>query len=511
MTDRLAPPTDSMPAVSPLSAPDAPASPWAEDPALAGRNRLVISLLLVSAFVVILNETIMSVALPVLMKDLDIAAEAAQWLTTAFMLTMAVVIPITGFLLQRFNTRPVFLAAMALFSAGTFISAMAPGFEILLAGRVIQASGTAIMMPLLMTTVLNLVPPATRGRTMGNISIVISVAPAIGPTISGLILSVLDWRWMFWIVLPIAVGSLVLGFLKIPNVTEPRKAPIDVFSVILSAFAFGGLVYGLSSIGGHGASEGGMPTWLPLAVGVVALAAFILRQILLARREKALLDLRVFRSSTFSVAIAMLAISMMALFGTLIILPLYTQNVLGLNTLSTGLLLLPGGLLMGILAPFVGRIYDRFGPRVLLIPGSIIVSAAFWGMTLFTATTAWGWVLAAHVTMSLGLALLFTPLFTAGLASLTPKLYSHGSAVVGTVQQLAGAAGTALFVSVMTAQALTLSGGNAPSAVDTAGGIHSAIMYGAFISLAAIAISFFVKAPAQSSAEGVHDAMPAGH
>ncbi|WP_084605971.1 DHA2 family efflux MFS transporter permease subunit [Agreia bicolorata] len=511
MTDHLAPPTDSLPAVAASTHHDAPGSPWASDPALAGRNRLVISLLLVSAFVVILNETIMSVALPVLMKDLDIAAEAAQWLTTAFMLTMAVVIPITGFLLQRFNTRPVFLAAMALFSAGTFISAMAPGFEVLLAGRVIQASGTAIMMPLLMTTVLNLVPPATRGRTMGNISIVISVAPAIGPTISGLILSVLDWRWMFWIVLPIAVGSLVLGFLKIPNVTEPRKAPIDVFSVILSAFAFGGLVYGLSSIGGHGTTEGGMPGWLPLVVGVVALAAFILRQVMLARREKALLDLRVFRSSTFSVAIAMLAISMMALFGTLIILPLYTQNVLGLNTLSTGLLLLPGGLLMGVLAPFVGRIYDRFGPRVLLIPGSIIVSAAFWGMTLFTATTGWGWVLAAHVTMSLGLALLFTPLFTAGLASLTPKLYSHGSAVVGTVQQLAGAAGTALFVSVMSAQAIALSGGGTPSAVDTAGGIHVAIMYGAFISLAAIAISFFVKAPAQPSAEGAHDAMPAGH
>jgi DHA2 family lincomycin resistance protein-like MFS transporter len=515
VTDRLAPPTDSIPVAAQRDAPavhDAPASPWASDPALAGRNRLVISLLLVSAFVVILNETIMSVALPVLMKDLEIAADAAQWLTTAFMLTMAVVIPITGFLLQRLNTRPVFLAAMALFSAGTFISAMAPGFEVLLAGRVIQASGTAIMMPLLMTTVLNLVPPATRGRTMGNISIVISVAPAIGPTISGLILSVLDWRWMFWIVLPIAVGSLVLGFLKIPNVTEPRKAPLDVFSVILSAFAFGGLVYGLSSISGHGASEGGMPTWAPLAVGIVALAAFILRQISLARREKALLDLRVFRSGTFSVAIAMLAISMMALFGTLIILPIYTQSVLGLSTLSTGLLLLPGGLLMGILAPFVGRIYDRFGPRVLLVPGSIIVSAAFWGMTLFTATTAWGWVLAAHVTMSLGLALLFTPLFTAGLASLTPKLYSHGSAVVGTVQQLAGAAGTALFVSVMSAQAIALSGGGDPSPVDTAGGIHVAILSGAFISLAAVAISFFVKTPAQSeSPEGVHDAMPAGH
>jgi DHA2 family lincomycin resistance protein-like MFS transporter len=491
------------------TAPAAPASPWAEDPALAGRNRLVISLLLVSAFVVILNETIMSVALPVLMTDLDIAADAAQWLTTAFMLTMAVVIPITGFLLQRFNTRPVFLAAMTLFSAGTLISAMAPGFEVLLGGRVIQASGTAIMMPLLMTTVLNLVPPATRGRTMGNISIVISVAPAIGPTISGLILSVLDWRWMFWIVLPIALASLVLGFFKVPNVTEPRKAPLDVLSVILSAFAFGGLVFGLSSLGGESAG-GGMPGWVPLVVGVVALAAFILRQISLARHEKALLDLRVFRASTFTVAIAMLAISMIALFGTLIILPIYTQSVLGLSTLSTGLLLLPGGLLMGVLAPFVGRIYDRFGPRVLLIPGSIIVSAAFWGMTFFTATTAWGWVLAAHITMSLGLALLFTPLFTAGLASLTPKLYSHGSAVVGTIQQLAGAAGTALFVSVMSSQAIALSGGAEPSAADTAGGIHVAILSGAFISLAAIVISFFVKAPA--AVEGApRDAMPMGH
>ncbi|CAD5990163.1 DHA2 family efflux MFS transporter permease subunit [Agreia sp. COWG] len=515
MTDRLAPPTDSIPAVAPTALPaahasqGAPASPWASDPALAGRNRLVISLLLVSAFVVILNETIMSVALPVLMKDLEITAEAAQWLTTAFMLTMAVVIPITGFLLQRFNTRPVFLVAMALFSLGTFTSAMAPGFEVLLGGRVVQAMGTAIMMPLLMTTVLNLVPPATRGRTMGNISIVISVAPAIGPTVSGLILSVFDWRFMFWLVLPIALGALVLGFLKIPNVTEPRKAPLDVFSVILSAFAFGGLVFGLSSLGGESAA-GGMPGWLPLVVGIVALAAFILRQVMLARNEKALLDLRVFRSGTFSVAIAMLAISMMALFGTLIILPIYTQSVLGLSTLSTGLLLLPGGLLMGILAPFVGRIYDKAGPRVLLVPGSIIVSAAFWGMTLFTATTAWGWVLAAHVGMSLGLALLFTPLFTAGLASLTPKLYSHGSAVVGTVQQLAGAAGTALFVSVMSSQAAALAGGNVPDAVDTAGGIHAAILCGAIISLAAIVISFFVKTPVQ--AEGADaTSVPMGH
>ena len=175
------------------------------------RNKLVIVLLLVSAFVVILNETIMGVALPHLMADLDISASAAQWLTTAFMLTMAVVIPVTGYLLQRLNTRPVFILAMSLFSAGTLISALAPGFAMLVIGRIVQASGTAIMMPLLMTTVMTLVPPESRGRTMGNISIVISVAPAIGPTISGLILSVLEWRWLFLLVLPIALCALALG------------------------------------------------------------------------------------------------------------------------------------------------------------------------------------------------------------------------------------------------------------------------------------------------------------
>jgi DHA2 family lincomycin resistance protein-like MFS transporter len=178
---------------------------------LDARNKLVIGLLLVSAFVVILNETIMSVAVPVLMADLRIPASSAQWLTTAFMLTMAVVIPITGFLLQRFHTRSIFLAAMTFFSMGTLVSALAPGFEVLVVGRVVQATGTAIMMPLLMTTVMTLVPPASRGKTMGNISIVMSVAPAIGPSISGLIISGLDLRWMYWLVLPFAIGALNLG------------------------------------------------------------------------------------------------------------------------------------------------------------------------------------------------------------------------------------------------------------------------------------------------------------
>ena len=465
----------------------------AAEKALGARNRLVITLLLISTFVVILNETIMGVALPRLMSDLRITASAAQWLTSAFMLTMAVVIPITGFLLQRFNTRPVFIAAMTLFSTGTLIAAAAPGFEVLLAARVVQATGTAIMFPLLLTTVMTLVPPAHLGRMMGNISIVISVAPAIGPTISGAILSVLDWRWMFILVLPVALTALIVGGILMKNVTTPRKTPIDVFSVILSALGFGGLVYGLSNLGAASGGIGSVSGWLPLAVGALGLATFILRQLALQRRDRALLDLRTFRSRTFTFAIVMMAISMMALFGTIILLPIYMQTVLGLPALTTGLLLLPGGLVMGLLAPTVGRLYDRSGPTRLLVTGAVIVSAVFWSMTLLGTDTAPGWVLAAHVSLSLGLALLFTPLFTAGLAAVRPELYSHGSAMVGTVQQLAGAAGTALFVTVMASVAASRIAGGATDVAATAAGIHTAFLCGAVISLFAIPAAFFIR------------------
>ncbi len=481
-------------------------SPAQTDEVIARRNRLVIGLLLVSAFVVILNETIMGVALPALEEDLGISTSTGQWLTTAFMLTMAVVIPITGFLIQRLHTRTLFLTAMSLFTAGTLIAAAAPGFEVLLTGRIVQATGTAVMMPLLMTTVMTLVPAERRGRTMGTTSIVISVAPALGPTISGAILSALEWRWMFIVMLPLAVAALVLGAVRMQNVTEPRPGRIDVLSVILSAFAFGGLIYGLSSLG-EAAAHGGeilMPPAVPIVVGALALAAFVARQLLLQRQDRALLDLRVFRSGNFSIALGMLLISMMALFGTLIVLPLYLQQVLLLDPLVAGLVLLPGGIVMAVMSPFVGRLFDRFGPRALLVTGSIIVSAVLWSMTMLTETTPVWIVPIGHSLLSAGLALLFTPLFTSALGSVQPRFYSHGSAVVSTLQQVAAGAGTALFITMLTvatAAATTANGGETGLA-QAAEGMRAAFLCGGIISLFAIGMAFFVRKPANEVAAG---------
>lgn len=381
------------------------------DTKLPRRDRNVIATLLVAAFVVILNETIMGVALPVLMEDLNLSAGTVQWLTTAFMLTMAIVIPITGFLLQRFSTRTMYAAALGLFSAGTLLAGVAPGFWILLLGRIVQASGTAIMMPLLMTTILTLVPVTRRGAVMGNVSIVISVAPAIGPTLSGLVLQYLPWRFMFFLVLPIALAALIIGLRGLANVNADGDQPLDIISVLLSVPGFGGIVFGLSQLGESTVGAG----WLgpvSLGVGVICLVLFVVRQQRLVKGKGALLDLRVFSYPMFRRGVTLLGIAALALFGAIILLPIYFQNIRGLSTLGTGLLLLPGGLLMGLLGPFVGRLFDKYGPRWLASGGALLLSLTMVALTQVTPTTPVAMLLGIHLVMSTAFAFLFTPSFT---------------------------------------------------------------------------------------------------
>src|SRR5690606_32829637 len=400
---------------------------------LSRRDWRTIVVLLVAAFVVILNETIMNVALPSLMVELDVSANTVQWLSGAFLLTMAVVIPMTGFLLQRFTTRFVFVLAMGLFSVGTLVAGLAPGFLPLLAGRIVQASGTAIMMPLLMTTILRLVPPHSRGSMLGTVSIVISVAPALGPTVSGIILQTLSWRFMFLLVLPIAVLALGVGARLLETGGEARRSSIDVFSVLLAAVGFGGFVYGVSAAGEAPGALGRPEAWLPIVVGAVSLVVFVLRQLSLQRSDAPLLDLRVFRFPMFSLSVGLFVIAMMALFGSMILLPIYLQNVRGFGSLDTGLFLLPGGALMGLAAPFVGRLFDKRGPVPLTTIGALLIALMLWRLSTIDALTPVPLLLGYHLLLSSGMALLFTPLMTTAMNPLPPRLYSHGSAVLSTL------------------------------------------------------------------------------
>jgi DHA2 family lincomycin resistance protein-like MFS transporter len=466
--------------------------PVASQSRLPARDRQVIGILLVAAFVVILNETIMSVALPRLMVDLDISARTVQWLTTAFMLTMAVVIPTTGFLLQRISTRTVFVLAMSLFSTGTLLAAISPGFWMLLPARIVQASGTAVMIPLLMTTVLTLVPVERRGVVMGNLSIAISVAPAIGPTLSGLVLQFLSWRFMFVLVLPIALATLVYGSRRLVNIGQAGHQKLDVRSVLLSIPAFGALVYGLSQLG-RGASGPAVALGF-IAFGVICMLIFGWRQLRLARGGRdPLLDLRAFRFPMFSLNLALLCLAMLALFGMVILLPIYLQTVRGIGSLATGLMLLPGGLLMGLAGPTVGRIVDRYGPRVLTVPGAVLLTFTMWRFSSAGPTTPIWMLVGLHMLLMLGLACLFTPAFTAGLNPLPPYLYSHGSAILGTLQQVAGAAGTALLVAIMAGRTVTLIAEGQPQIAALNGGIQTAFMVAAVLSIGTIVLAFFIR------------------
>ncbi|MBE9918210.1 multidrug efflux MFS transporter [Paenibacillus donghaensis] len=450
--------------------------------------------LMMGAFVATLNETLLGNALPVLMKEFQVGATTIQWLTAAYLLVVGALIPVTAVIQQWLTTRQLFSTAMIAFLIGTIVAATAPTFIFLLIGRVIQAIGTGLIIPLLMNTLLNIYPAEKRGSVMGVLFLIFTFAPAIGPTLSGIIIDAMDWRWLFYSIIPIAIISIIIGHYYLVNVTTITKPKVDVLSIILSTLGFGGVVYGFSASGTEGWSD--PQVYWSIIIGSLSLILFAVRQL---RISNPILELRTFRFPLFSLSIILLIIVMMAMFSTITLLPMFMQSVLLVTAFQSGLIMLPGSVVNGLMSPVTGKLFDRFGAKVIIIPGLLIVSIAMYLFTGFTLESSNLQIILTHCLLMLGVALVLVPVQTYGLNQITPEYYAHGSAIFSTLQQVAGAIGSALFIATMSARSSShLAQSSNPNDLTeqlsaSVAGYSDTFMLGFIISIIAVTVSLFLR------------------
>jgi MFS transporter, DHA2 family, lincomycin resistance protein len=411
-------------------------------PSKSTTHRILI-LLLIGGFMSMLNETALNIAFPHIMTQFHISAGTVQWLTTIYVYVSGIVFLISAFLIERFSTRKLFLASMGFLIAGTILAFFSPNFSVLFAGRVIQAIGTGIIVPLVFNTVLILIPPEKRGATMGMVTLVVMFAPTIAPVIMGFIMGYVDWHWFFVLVFVCFIVIAIAGILFLTNVTEVGRPKLDFFSVILAAIGFGGVIISLGSMGDNGLS---LSVIIPLIVGIISLLIFAIRQLTI---EHPILDLRTFKYPFFSMGIIITMTNVMIVFAMVIILPIYLQSALGITSFIASLVLLPGGIFNCILSLVSGRIYDGHGPKLVISSGLAIMCISMVLFSFLSVSTLLTVIVLLLICFFIGTGLVMAANQTHTLGNLPPQSYASGSAIMTTLQQVGGAIGSALFVSFM--------------------------------------------------------------
>jgi EmrB/QacA subfamily drug resistance transporter len=475
----------------------------------------IISVLMIGAFIAFLNNTLLNIALPSIMNDLKVDAPTVQWLTTGFMLVNGVLIPATAFLIQKYSVRNLFLVAMGLFTLGTILAGAAHVFPLLLAGRMTQAAGSAIMMPLLMNVMLVSFPIEKRGAAMGVFGLILMGAPAIGPTLSGWIIEHYDWRMLFHFITPIAVIVLILGFFFLKDKKEKVDIRLDIFSLILSSIGFGGLLYGFSSAGKKGWDD--PIVYGTIIIGAIALLIFVIRQL---KQERPMLNFRIFRYPAYSLSVIISTIVTVAMFSGMLLTPIYVQNIRGISPMDAGLMMLPGAILMALMSPITGRLFDKFGGRVLAIIGLLITTVTSYFFSKLTLETTYFQLIILYSVRMFGMSMVNMPVTTNGLNQLPTRFYPHGTAMNNTLQQVSGAIGTAILVTVMSTRAESYGKELAEEAMKNATtqptpealaqlqqqitmqatleGINYAFFITVFISAASLILAFFIKRAKQA-------------
>ncbi|HDW7716236.1 TPA: DHA2 family efflux MFS transporter permease subunit [Staphylococcus aureus] len=407
----------------------------------------ILAALLFGMFIAILNQTLLNVALPKINTEFNISASTGQWLMTGFMLVNGILIPITAYLFNKYSYRKLFLVALVLFTIGSLICAISMNFPIMMVGRVLQAIGAGVLMPLGSIVIITIYPPEKRGAAMGTMGIAMILAPAIGPTLSGYIVQNYHWNVMFYGMFIIGIIAILVGFVwfKLYQYTTNPKA--DIPGIIFSTIGFGALLYDFSEAGNKG--WGSVEIETMFAIGIIFIILFVIREL---RMKSPMLNLEVLKFPTFTLTTIINMVVMLSLYGGMILLPIYLQNLRGFSALDSGLLLLPGSLIMGLLGPFAGKLLDTIGLKPLAIFGIAVMTYATWELTKLNMDTPYMTIMGIYVLRSFGMAFIMMPMVTAAINALPGRLASHGNAFLNTMRQLAGSIGTAILVTVMTTQ-----------------------------------------------------------
>ncbi|MDA1476394.1 MDR family MFS transporter [Bacillus changyiensis] len=451
-------------------------------------NKLpIVAVLITGTFIAILNQTLLTTAIPPIMRDLQITPNLAQWLTTIFMLVNGIMIPVTAFLIEKFTTRKLFMTAMGLFSTGTLICALSVSFPVLIVGRIVQAAGAGIMMPLMQTVLLLIFPKEKRGSAMGMVGLVIAFAPALGPTLSGWVVDHYPWEVLFYLLLPFAVIDMIVAYFILKNVTEQTSPKLDTPSIILSSLGFGGILFGFGSAGVDGWTS--FDVLASFAFGSVALVWFIRRQL---RLEEPILEFRVFKYPMFTLATMIGMVVFMAMIGAATIIPIYMQDMRHFSAMESGKMLFPGAVAMGLMSPITGRIFDKIGARILSITGLTAIFITTLLLSQLSQSTPFAYLSIVYAIRMIGMGMVLMPVTTAGLNQLPRHLIPHGTAMNNTMRQMAGSIGTAILITIMTQRALTDPAGPR-SETAMIHGVNLAFMAAAGLAGLGLILSFFIK------------------
>jgi DHA2 family lincomycin resistance protein-like MFS transporter len=452
--------------------------------------------LLICGFMGMFSETSLNMSINGLMKEFQISASTVQWLTTSYLLVLGILIPISGLLIKRFLTKNIFITGLCFSILGLVIEATSSSFAILLIGRIIQATGTGLLTPLLFNTVLVIFPPQKRGTAMGIVSLVMMFAPATGPIISGLIIQYLNWHWIFLIPIPFLLLAMGIGIVYLIDLSSNQKPKIDILSIILSTIGFGGIVFGFSHAGEENGGWTSLTVLISFIAGGFSLILFVNRQLSI---KNPILNLRVFKHPMFIMGIGLTILANLIIFANNFLLPMYMQGGLGFTSSEAGLLLLPGGIINGVMALLNGRIFDKYGPRWLVIPGFILGTTSVLVFSKLSITTQSFTIVVFHTLLMVGMSMITTPSQTNGLNQLERTLYPDGSAMINTTIQTSGAIGIAIAVSILNvSQHSFLS--HAMNPFQPANqvralvmGIQHAYLFATIIAIIGLACSFLIK------------------